>query len=160
MAGEPKYEFDPFKETGVNVPPKRRREAAEAAAEYVKEQILLNTSEGKTSVQGGLWKKKLSPEYKKEKAEESGVSFANLELTGQMLDALDARVSRGNRIVVEISDREQAAKAEGNLLGSYGQPSPDADKAREFMPHKRGQHLRQDIIKGVKEILKDYADEE
>lgn len=154
MAGEPTYIFDPFKETGVDVPAENRREALEAAADYVKEQILLFSGEGKTSVAGGLWKRGLSPEYKEEKAEESSVTYSNVELTGDMMDALEVE-PEGERLRVEITG-DQRDKAEGNLLGSYGR-EPNEDKAREFMPHKRGQHFRKEIIDGLRELLESYG---
>ena len=155
--GEPYHELDVFKETGVSVPKARQREALEASANYLKEQILSFTGEGKTSVQGGKWKRKLEPEYAKRKKEESSVGFANLELNGDMLDALDVK-PKGGKLVIEVGG-DQAAKAEGNLLGSYGRDENPAN-AREFMPHKRGQHFRKEIVNGLREILQEYADGE
>lgn len=157
--GEPSVLIDVFKETGITVPKDKRKEALEAAADFIKEQILLRSGEGKTSVQGGNWKRSLTPEYKKVKAAESGVTFANLELHGDLLDALDARPESG-KVRVEIDDQSQWGKAEGNLLGTYGRPSEHPDQAREFMPHKRGQKLHRDIMEGVAEILRDYAEED
>lgn len=153
--GEPSTLIDVFKETGINVPKERRREALTAAADYIKEQILSRTAEGRTSVQGGKWKRKLSEEYKKIKEAETGISFANMELHGDMLDALDV-VPEGDKVRIEVG-ADQADKAEGNLLGSYGR-SEDPSKAREFMPHKRGQHLHKSIVDGLADILKEYAD--
>lgn len=154
--GEPLHTLDVFKETGVTVPKKNQREALEAAASYIQEQILLNTGEGKTSVQGGKWKRKLTPEYAKRKADESSANFANMELSGDMLDALEVR-AEGGKITIEVTG-DEAAKAEGNLLGSYGR-DPDPSQAREFMPHARGQKLKKDIMAGVAEILESYAEE-
>ena len=153
--GDPFHQLDVFKETGIKVPKENQREALEASAAYIKEQILLNTGDGKTSVEGGKWKRKLEPEYKKRKGEESGVSFANLELSGDLLDALDVRVE-GSKVTIEVGDGQEA-KAEGNLLGSYGR-DPDPSKAREFMPHARGQKLTKKIMEGVAEILEGFTD--
>jgi hypothetical protein len=152
-----RYKFNPFKETGVYVPPSKREEAAEAVAEYVKEQILSNTAEAKTSVQGGKWRKKLTPEYAKNK---DGSPIANLENSGAMLDALKTGSTRSGDVFVEVSG-DQAGKAEGNLLGTYGASAPieGGKYAREFMPHKRGQKLSLEIMRGVKEILEDYGEE-
>lgn len=157
--GEPSTLIDVFKETGIQVPRSRRTEALEAAADYIKEQILLRSGEGRSSVQGGKWKRSLTPEYRKEKAKESGVTFANLELHGDLLDALDARPESG-KVRVEIDDTSQWGKAEGNLLGTYGRGTEHPEQAREFMPHKRGQRLHKDIMEGVAEILRDYAEED
>lgn len=157
--GEPSTLIDVFKETGIEVPKSRRKEALEAAADYIKEQILVRSGEGKTSVQGGRWKRSLTPEYRERKADESGVTFANLELHGDLLDALDARPEAG-KVRVEIDDESQWGKAEGNLLGTYGQPTEHPEKAREFMPHKRGQRLHKEIMEGVADILREYAEED
>lgn len=156
--GEAYYEFDPFKATGVKPSRSRasREQALEDAANFIKESILDNCASGKTSVAGGLWKKKLDPAYRKEKLKESGVGFANLELNGDMLDSLETYFS-GTKIVVEISDAAELDKAEGNLLGSYGR-APDPSNAREFMPHARGQKLTPEIMSGVKKILEQYED--
>lgn len=155
--GDPLHTIDIFKETGIKVPKKNQREALEASAEFIREQILLNTGEGKTSVQGGKWKRKLSKGYADKKADESTANFANMELSGDMLDALEVR-AEGGKVTIEVTG-DQADKAEGNLLGSYGR-SPDPSQAREFMPHARGQKLKKDIMEGVAEILQEYADEQ
>lgn len=152
-----RYNFDPMKATGIKVPKDSREQALDEVATFVKEQILSNTADGRTSVKGGKWKRSLSPEYKKVKAEESSVGYANLELTGEMLDALETYVD-GRRVAIEIGG-DQEGKAEGNLLGSYGR-SPDPSKAREFMPHKRGQELSPSIMRGVAEILRRYEDKD
>lgn len=151
-----KYDFDPMKLTGVKVPKENRADALDEVATFVKEQILSRTADGKTSVKGGRWKKKLSPDYLKKKKEETGVGYANLELSGDMLDALDTKVVSG-KVRIEIAG-EEAGKAEGNLLGSYGK-DPDPSKAREFMPYKRGQELSPEIMDGVKRILRRYEEE-
>ena len=150
-----KFDFDPMKLTGIKVPKEDQGDALEDVATYVKEQILSRTAEGRTSVKGGRWKRKLSPEYLKKKREETGVGYANMEFSGDMLDALDTSVS-GTKVRIEIAG-EEAGKAEGNLLGSYG-GEPDPSKAREFMPYKRGQELSPEIMAGVKQILKRYED--
>jgi hypothetical protein len=158
--GDAYHEFDPFKLTGVK--PSKSRDSRDAAlaevADFVKESILNNCASGKTSIDGGLWKKKLTPEYKKEKLKESGVGFANLELHGDLLDSLDTKVA-GKKIIIEITDSAELGKAEGNLIGSYGR-DPNPDNAREFMPHKRGDRLTPEIMRGVKEILQQYEDDD
>lgn len=145
-----------MKLTGVRVAKENQEDALEEVATFVKEQILSNTADGKSSVKGGRWKKKLTPGYLKKKKEESGVGYANLELTGDMLDAFDTSVV-GRRVRLEVSGDEEG-KAEGNLLGSYGR-SPDPSKARQFMP-LGSQQLSPDIISGVKEILERYQEED
>ncbi len=156
-----KFDFDPFKATGISrssIPAEDQANALEEAATLVKEMILENTGKGRTSVEGGEWKRSLTPEYKKVKAHESSSAFANLELTGDMMNAFDTLVKAG-KIRLEVS-ADQADKAEGNLTGSYGRGSPDYSKAREFMPHRRGQKLDSDILDGVREVLERYVKED
>jgi hypothetical protein len=152
-----KYDFDPEKLTGIKIARGAKRDALDEVADFVKEAILSNTADGKSSVKGGHWKKKITkPYWKNVKSEESNANFANMELTGDMLDALETRVVSG-KVRIEIAG-DQADKAEGNLLGSYGR-EPDTSKAREFMPHKRGQELSPDIVAGIKDILERYEEE-
>lgn len=154
------YEFDPFKVTGVDpstIPARDLGAAMRDAAEFAKEKVLSNTAAGRTSVDGGVWKKKLSKEYKGVKAEESSVTYANLELTGQMMDSFDASVSVRRRTITLEVDEDQEGKADGNLTGSYGKGRADYSRAREFMPHRRGQKLTPEIIEGMRKILERYG---
>lgn len=152
----PKYgewSFDPIGETGIIVPKKKRQEALEEVAEFVKEQTLQRTGEGRTSVKGGRWVKGLTPEYKKKKAEESSVDFANLELQGEMLDSLNTGV-RGKKVFIEVGE-DQRGKAEGHLTGKYGKHS--SIRPRQFMP-VGDQELAPEIMAGVRKILKRYEE--
>lgn len=149
------YEFDPFESTGIKVPKAKRKEALEEVADYVKEQILSRTGDGRTSVKGGKWARNLSPEYLKKKKEESGVGFANLELYGDMLDSLDTRIKGKGKIVIEVGD-DQRGKAEGHITGIYGKN--DSGKRRQFMPVE-GEEFAPEIERGIKQILKRYEEE-
>lgn len=151
------WDFDPQKKTGIKVKRENLDDALEEVATFVKEQILSNTADGKTSVKGGRWVRSLTKEYAKRKSEESSANYANLELTGEMLDALETAVD-GRRIKIEIADPEQEGKAEGHLTGQYG--SNSRIRPRQFMPWKRGEELSPDIMQGVKEILSRYEEEE
>lgn len=151
-----RYDFDPMKLTGVKVPRASRADARDEVADFVKEQILSRTADGRTSVKGGKWKRTLSPEYKKKKSEESSADFANLELTGDMLDALETSVV-GKNIRIEVAG-DEAGKAEGNLTGSYGR-SPNLKNARQFMPVD-DQELSPEIVSGIKKILQRYEDDD
>ena len=70
--------------------------------------------------------------YTKEYASEKGVSVNDVDLTdmGDMLLGIDG-TNRGSSIILEM-DKDQAGKAHGNITGSYGKPSPDSSKARDF----------------------------
>lgn len=150
-----RYDFDPEKLTGIKVKKEDRADALEEVATFVKEQILSNTGDGKTSVKGGRWVRQLTKDYLKKKGEESSVDYANLELTGDMLDSLDTKV-QGKRVRIEITDPEQWGKAEGHLTGQYGKNS--RIRPRQFMP-QGSQELSPDIQAGIKEILRRYEDE-
>jgi hypothetical protein len=149
------YEFDPFEETGLDQPSskKDRAQALADIAEYVRDEILQYVGEGKSPVSGGAWKRGLSPEYKKVKEELSGVSFANMELHGDMLDALEARVV-GNKIRVGWFGGPEAAKADGhnNFSGESTLPT------RQSIP-KPDESFKRPIITGMKAIAKEFIED-
>jgi hypothetical protein len=145
------FEFDPFRRAGIKAPKENKDIILEEIAEFVIEEALSQIGSGRTTVKGGNWKKGLSKGYKSVKAEESSVSFANLELTGDMLDALDAEPV-GNKIKYGI-EGDQADKADGNNRGSYGKTRGSSKKAREFIP-KKGQTFRKEFWDGIKTIVK------
>lgn len=151
------YTFDPFKLTGVKVPAKNREAALEAVGNYLLETSLMEIGSGRSPVAGGPWKRSLTPEYKKRKAEESSVTFANAELSGDLLDHLETK-PKGNRIFYGVEgSKEVAGKAEGNNVGSYGR-SDDESKARRIIPLE-GETFKPSIVAGMREILEEYADE-
>lgn len=149
------FEFDPFDELGITPPKSRadRQEALERVAELVKTEVLEFVGDGKSPVQGGPWKRGLSPEYKKLKSKESSATFANMELTGEMLDALNAVVKRGNKISLEITG-SQAPKADGHNNHSGDSSLPE----RRFIP-KDDETFKKSIWSDVKRILQEYEDE-
>lgn len=152
----PKYgfEFDPLED--LDIPRSKRREALEEMAAFVKEQMLDYIGSGKSPIAGGRWKKTLSPEYSKIKGEHSGAGFANLELSGDLLDSLDVVVTGSGKLSIEVPS-SQAGKAEGNNTGSYGNSKSNPSLAREFIP-KRGQTFRREIIEGIRQIAENYED--
>jgi hypothetical protein len=150
------YEFDPFKLTGVKVPKENREDALADVANFLREEALNYIGSGKSPVKDGPWKRSLSSGYKPKKAEESSSVFANLELSGDLLDALDVDV-KANKLFYGVSG-DQAGKAEGNNIGSYGRDE-DESKARRFIPID-GETFKKPILDGIKAILKEYAEEE
>lgn len=156
MASKYGFTFDPFKLTGVKVPLSRREDALEAVANYLLESSLMEIGAGRSPVAGGPWKRSLTPEYKKKKAEESSVTFANAELSGDLLDALKAEPSSSNRIFYGV-EGDQAGKAEGNNIGSYGR-DPDESQARRIIPTD-GETFKPSIVAGMREVLEDFVDE-
>lgn len=148
------WQFDPIAETGIKVPKDKREQALEEVATFVEESVLKNTGDGRTSVKGGKWVRGLTEEYAKKKGEESSADFANLELTGDMLDTLKTGV-RGKKVFIEVDESERG-KAEGHLTGKYGKRS--RIRPRQFMP-VGGQELSPEIMNGVKRILKRYEED-
>ena len=148
------FEFDPFAELGID-PPKSKRDREEALqkiAELVKTEVLEFVAEGKSPVAGGPWKRSLSPEYKKRKGQESSSNFANMELTGDMLDALDVVKKKGTTLSLQIAGSE-APKADGHNNHSGDSTLPE----RRFIP-KEGETLKRQIWSDVKRILEEYED--
>lgn len=70
--------------------------------------------------------------YTEAYADFKGVSENDVDLTlfGLMLGGMETEI-RGDSVVLKMESR-QAPKAHGNITGSYGQPSPNNDKARDF----------------------------
>lgn len=150
------FEFNPFRDSGVKVPKDKKKEALDDVKNYVKEQILKHVSQAKTPVMNGNWKQDLSKAYKKIKGEQSSVSKANLELSGEMLDALEVNEVNSEKLVIQIAG-EQAGKADGNNRGTYGKSKPNPAIARNFIPQE-GQELNRTIQSGIKKILQEYEE--
>lgn len=150
------YEFDPFELTGVDQPSSdsATRDALDEIADYVRTEILQYVGEGKSPVAGGSWKKSLSEEYKKIKEKISGTGFANMELTGEMLDALEAKVTSDGKIVVGWFGGKEADKADGhnNFSGKSNLP------LRQSIPNN-GETFRSDIVSGMRDIAQAFMDE-
>lgn len=149
------YEFDPFELADVE-PPKnsaRRAQAKEDIADFVLTEVLSACAEGRSPVSGGQWKRSLSKEYREKKLQTSGVGYANMELTGDMLDALEVAQRRGNKLSLQI-DGAEGDKADGhnNFTGRSELPT------RQFIP-TRGQQFKRDIIEGIRRIAEEYSDE-
>lgn len=150
------FEFDPFEEADTDRPRRVQRSKIEEAAELIKVEMLSYIGEGKSPLSGGLWKRGLSKAYKDRKGEESSSGFANLELSGDLLDSLTVEAIPGGKIRISIPD-DQADKAEGNLIGSYGREANDA-KAREFMPAPDlgiDKPFKRPILQKLKALLED-----
>lgn len=147
------FEFNPFEAT-KKPPPKgtARKEVLESIAYAVQDYILEKVSEGSSPVKGGRWKRSLSPEYRAKKQAQGGSSFADMELDGDMLDALEVEV-RGNRVWVGISDREQAQKADGHNNHSGLSKLPP----REFIPNPNDKSagFRPELMREIAQLIEE-----
>lgn len=158
MADKVAYEFDPFKKFGVKLSRRDTSEARDKIIEFVKTEVLSAIGEGKSPVKGGAWARSLTKSYKTAKSKLSSSVFANLELTGELLDAIEVAQLSSTRLSLEVSG-DQAGKADGNNRGTYGHGSPlkGGKYKREFIP-KRGQTFSDKIWRGVKQILDEYEE--
>lgn len=156
MASKYGFTFDPFKLTGVRVPPENRDRALEAVGNYLLETSLMEIGNGRSPVAGGPWKRGLTKEYRERKSDESSTTIANLELSGDLLDALDVKKASSNRLFYGV-EGDQAGKAEGNNIGTYGTQTADDAKARRFIPVD-GETFRPSIIAGMREVLEEFTE--
>ena len=150
------HSFNPLSMRGVKKSKIEDIEAVKAEiAKYVYDEMLDHIGSGKSPVQGGPWKRELSAAYKKIKSKESSAGFANLELTGELLDSLKVEFV-GDRLDIYVEGgSDLIGKAEGNNIGSYGKRSANRSKARRFLPLSR-ERLNDEIRNGIKDIAKEF----
>lgn len=129
-----------------------KEEVKREIGNFVKESILDRVGDGKSPVSGGAWKRSLSPEYKKQKAKKSSVTFANLELKGDMLDSLDFRPKKDAVEVGIYGDTLQDKKA-------YNHNTGDTLPTRRFIP-RPGEKFKRDIESEIRGIVKQYYSDE
>jgi len=134
-----------------DVPSEDRDQVKEDVGNYLVEAILTEVSKGNSPVKGGAWKKTLSPSYKKVKSKYSSKLIANMELTGDMLDALEFKVTRSG-VEVGIFDPSQVPKADGHNNFSGDSKLPE----RRFIPDE-SQKFKSDIVNEVASIITNYV---
>lgn len=74
--------------------------------------------------------------YSKEYAAKKGVSRGDVDLvnSSDMFNAMEIlKIQKDSALIGFQSGSKENAKAEGNQLGTYGQPSPIPGKARPFL---------------------------
>ncbi len=120
---------------------------------YLKEQILNDCSEEKSVVTGRKWKG-LSKNYLNYKERVSSSDKANMELFGDMLDALEFKPTRDG-IEIGIFDDKQAQKADNHNKFSSASTKTPLPK-RQFIPNaKENETFRSKVLEQVKEIIND-----
>jgi hypothetical protein len=60
-------------------------------------------------------------------------SSVDLTLSGDMLDSIELLSNRKGSITIGFRPGSENDKAEGNIIGSYGQPSGNPAKSRDFL---------------------------
>lgn len=125
-----------------------KKEVLDMIGELLVEQILDYVTDQKSPVTGNGFKP-LSLEYSRRKKEEVGNTKANLDLSGDMLQALDYKIKEG-KIEIGVYGSE-APKADGhnNLSGESKLPT------RRFIPDK-GQTFDSSIKDLIKETIDTY----
>jgi hypothetical protein len=138
------YEFTPDLS---GVPEELIEDALDEIGTFLIESILEHVGEAKTPVSGGKYAAKLRS---KAYIEMKGDDMANLDLTGDMLRALEW-VPNGDSIIIGVFDKDQAPKAYNHNFG-------DTLPRRQFLPES-DQNFKREILNGVKRIIEEYKGE-
>lgn len=144
------YVIDPFEIAGVRPASSSDRKAAlEEVADYLKESVLSMVGGGTSPVSGHRNFKQLNREYAEK--EKGGDRTPNLELFGDMLDALDTRVFLKDEQVALYISGDEAEKADGHchIVGDGLLP------VRRFIPDAK-EKFKADILAGIKSIVRSY----
>lgn len=139
---------------------KNRKEAEKEVGEFLINYILDKVGQAESPVEKGVYNPNLTKQYKKEKSETSGNSQANMELFGDMLDALEYR-SKDGIVEVGIFDSDQAQKAYGHNTGFSGHPNKKMrgnKYKRQFIPSK-SKNFNKEAREEINRIIDDYASE-
>lgn len=150
-----KFEFDPFDYAKVEKPKGRKLSSIlDEVADLVKEAVLTDVGETRSSVTGRIWPGLQSKEYKAEKKAQGGSSRADLELTGSMLDALTVKRTRRGTLELFVDSEKEQGKVDGhnNFTGQSKLPE------RKFIPAS-DEDFRPGIRKKIKSLLESLEDE-
>lgn len=141
-----KFDFYPFEELGIEDTRATRANLSEAA-DYINQQILEHCERATSPVEGYGKFQKLSGKYRKRKVDAGGSSDPDLRLSGDMLGAVQAKVS-SDKITIQVKGK-QGDKADGHCNHSGDSSLP----LRRFIPGD-GETFKKSILSGVKKILK------
>lgn len=133
---------------GEEVSPSLRKEIHNEVGEFLVEQVLQSVAEAKSPVSGESFPA-LKADYKKKKVAEGGSGVANLELSGDLLDALDFK-STAEGLEIGFFN-SQAWKADGHLKFSG---ADNGIPQRRFLPDE-GQKFKRDIESQIEDIILD-----
>jgi hypothetical protein len=130
------------------IPLSNRAAVKKEIGDFIVTEMLLSISEGKSPVSGRSGFKKLNKQYAKD--EKGGDINPNLELEGDLLDALRAENRKGDEIEIGIFKSSEQGKADGhnNLSGKSKLPT------RRFIPDEK-ESFKRNIMNGVKQIITD-----
>jgi hypothetical protein len=135
----------------------QKAETLEEVGEFIVTSILDNVGSAKSPVHKGKYKKSLSPDYKKLKSAISGNSTANMELYGDMLDALEFKITDQEGIleVGYFEESGQVAKADNHNKFS-------AKSKKTKLPYRQhiprpNERFKDDIMSEVVRIIRDAS---
>lgn len=124
----------------------------DAAGQFLGEKIKEYCAKSTSPVSGGDWKKSLSKEYKKLKENATGRNKADMDLTGEMLEALGFVATR-DTVEIGIFEGSQVGKADGHNNHSGDSNLPE----RKFIPEK-DEDFKRNIMSELKEYLQQVLD--
>ena len=154
MVSKVSFKLD-LKKFDINeVPSEDRAEARQEIAEFIKDRVLEDISNSRSSVTGRRWKG-LSSNYKEYKSTVHGDSSANLELHGDMLDSFDYRIN-GNFIEIGVFGRGEADKAAGHNQHTKHK-KPKYLPVRRFIPDEN-ENFRSGILSEIRSIVEEFKD--
>lgn len=131
-----------------DIPRSDRKAALSDIGEFIRDSILDYVGEGKSPVSGQGSFKKLNKSYADN--EKAGDRLANLDLNGDMLDALTFKTNANSGTVkVGIFKKSEAIKAYNHNVG-------DTLPKRQFIPDEK-QNFKEEIRRGIRRIIDDYG---
>jgi hypothetical protein len=137
-----------------NITGREKKELLDEIGNYLVTTMLDFIGEGKSPVTGKPFVKLTKNYATKEKG---GDKTPNMDLNGDMLDALEFKVKKG---VLEIGwfDDEQAPKAYGHTTGFEGHPWLEGEvKPRKLIPDE-DEDFNSEILGGIDMIIEDFLD--
>jgi hypothetical protein len=145
------FEFDPFKETGVDLPEGAdREEVLQEIADVILDETKSYMGNANSPVAGYGKFPKLSKGYKKYKIGQGGSGQPDLELFGDMKDSMEVSI-RGSKVKIKITGKE-GDKADGhcNFSGESSLP------LRRFIPNAEDDEtFKAPILAKIKKIIID-----
>lgn len=109
-----------------NLTPEQREVIAEEVLDFIRDRTFAGMDKNNQRF----------PKYEKDYAKKKGVNVGDVDLvlSGEMMDELRLIRHKVGEIVIGYDGRKKKlnAKAEGNILGSYG-GDPNPDKARDYL---------------------------
>jgi hypothetical protein len=134
----------------TGIPTSKKSEVKQEVGDFVRDEILREVAQGKSPVSGEGTFARLNKDYAKN--EKGGNTTPNLELDGDMLDALEYRNTRDG-IKIGIFKSSEVPKADGhnNFSGDSRLPQ------RRFIPEE-DQSFKSRIEKGIQRIVDEYKE--